>query len=218
MRLAKNCKIKVFYQKLRKPVISTKNAYTSTGVELIFTFYFRYWKSWADEDFFSCRFMWAKGAFKRNFVAFVNSQVEEKQYECNCCVMNGPRSFTASTATPPASSAATDLFRHTRLVDQSSSSGTAGINTDYTTEVGTTQIHFWTYFNVSSLMKIQLFSSIFHLNLLKFFWSWGFWKILLGWYDLVLNEFLYFKARGWALEFLRPYFSLLHFRVCFILS
>ena len=149
---------------------------------------------------------------------WIENGVEEKQYECNCCVMNGPRSFTASTATPPASSAATDLFRHTRLVDQSSSSGTAGINTDYTTEVDTTQIHFWTYFNVSSLMKIQLFSSIFHLNLLKFFWSWGFWKILLGWYDLVLNEFLYFKARGWALEFLRPYFSLLHFRVCFILS
>ena len=62
------------------------------------------------------------------------------------------------------------------------------------------------------------FFSFLHLNLLKFFWSWGFWKILLGWYDLVLNEFLYFKARGWALEFLRPYFSLLHFRVCFILA
>ena len=83
--------------------------------------------------------------------------VQEKQYECNCCVMNGPRSFTASTATPPAS---TDLFRHTRLVDQSSSSGTAGINTDYTTEVGsTTQIHFFPTLNE----KIQLFFFL-HLN------------------------------------------------------
>ena len=64
---------------------------------------------------------------------WIENGVEEKQYECNCCVMNGPRSFTASTATPPLAS--NDLFRHTRLVDQSSSSGTAGINTDYTTEV-----------------------------------------------------------------------------------
>ena len=91
---------------------------------------------------------------------WIENGVEEKQYECNCCVMNGPRSFTASTATPPASSAATDLFRHTRLVDQSSSSGTAGINTDYTTEVGsTTQIHFFPTLNE----KIQLFFFL-HLN------------------------------------------------------
>lgn len=149
---------------------------------------------------------------------WIENGVEEKQYECNCCVMNGPRSFTASTATPPASSAAADLFRHTRLVDQSSSSGTAGINTDYTTEVGsTTQIHFFPTLNE----KIQL--SLFFISIfLKLFWSLlslvGFWKILLRWYDLVLNEFLYFKRKERlslklkAREFLRPYFSLLHFK------
>ena len=92
---------------------------------------------------------------------WIENGVEEKQYECNCCVMNGPRSFTASTATPPAS---TDLYRHTRLVDQSSSSGTAGINTDYTTEVvSTNQIHFFPTLNE----KIQLFFS----SSSQFFWS-----------------------------------------------
>ena len=94
---------------------------------------------------------------------WIENGVEEKQYECNCCVMNGPRSFTASTATPPASSAATDLFRHTRLVDQSSSSGTAGINTDYTTEVGT---HSNSLFSNSKWENSTfLFSSS------QFFWS-----------------------------------------------
>ena len=91
---------------------------------------------------------------------WIENGVEEKQYECNCCVMNGPRSFTASTATPPAS---TDLFRHTRLVDQSSSSGTAGINTDYTTEVGT---HSNSLFSNSKWKNSTFFSSS-----SQFFWS-----------------------------------------------
>ena len=124
---------------------------------------------------------------------WIENGVEEKQYECNCCVMNGPRSFTASTATPTLAS--NDLFRHTRLVDQSSSSGTAGINTDYTTEVGT---HSNSLFS-NSKWKNSTFFFFFISIFLKFFWSLlslvGFWKILLRWYDLVLNEFLYFKRK-----------------------
>ena len=144
--------------------------------------------------------------------------VEEKQYECNCCVMNGPRSFTASTATPPLAS--NDLFRHTRLVDQSSSSGTAGINTDYTTEVFKFVFthHSWclvklTFHHAKSNFTFLL-SQFTRLPLISS------WKILLGWYDLVLNKNFYTskerELRPEKPNFLsKPYFSLLHFRVCF---